>query len=406
MEDAFCSLRDPEGQDIPFTRKGETHFQQVAIRGLEAMGAAGRRHHLPAVIDALKAEFMSSYTHGTQITDENAHDVFDLAISKAENRFAGLAHHIPCSVVVHQEPNRFQIGPVHFVRRELFFKENEVALRNAQEPAGDVKWAFEELHNFFGRFLWVASVTIDRAHKEVSRSRAREIVQMALDMLKLVVGSERGSGIRQGYDYAMPRSTSDLVSTEDGDFLPSWRGRMQDAILRDNWYEMISRWELWKTAESIFVTYADAWEPPPELHRRFLDALRWHGEGISDAHADSRFAKYWISIERLVSLKANDEVTRKAALLSCSGPEHFSARFKKCQRLYGKRSALVHGRTDMDAEESEGLAAETENLSQIVLFSYLRLLRILQEKNRFDHEGLEREFALINENMSRGLTTP
>src|SRR2546426_4398244 len=305
-EDAFYTLPRGSGGELPFTKKGETHFQEIAIRGLEALGADGRKHFLPSVVDALKSEFMSERTEDPPLTEDNAHEVFDTAIAKVETEFRQLTHFVPCSIVIHQEPSRFKIGPVEFVLRDLFFKENEAALLRSQESATGFEWGHEELRKFFNRFFWVASVTIDAADKKISRDRARKAIQMALDVLKLFIGTARAAGIRQGYDHGMPTETASLVSVEAGTFSLSLRRGRHDAVLMDHWYDGISRSEPWQLAESVVTAFLTRWDDLPEPHQRFMDGLRWHGEGVSDPEPQSRLVKFWVAIERVVSLRSRD----------------------------------------------------------------------------------------------------
>jgi hypothetical protein len=244
-------------------------------------------------------------------------------------------------------------------------------------------------------------VTIEAADGEVSTDRARKVIQMSLDLLKLIVGKERGAGIRQAYDHALPTQTASLVSAEGKGFAPSWGSRSHDAILNEDWYEMISKSNAWRIGESVLQSYSNAWEEPREPYQRFLDALRWHGEGISDPEPHSRLVKYWTAIERMVSLRSNDNVTRKAALLSCRDAQDFPDQFQKCQRLHGKRSAVVHGSASRGVEESEAIASEVENLSKGIICSFLSLLRNLEATGQCDRKALEAEFQLLDEKLSK-----
>jgi Apea-like HEPN len=399
QEDALYTLPRNDGRGhLPFTRKGEVHFYEIARRGLRAMGSQGEKYELQAVVDALKSAFMEGDENEPPVTPENAHEIFEGVTEQLGNNFEALTHHIPCVIIAHDHPQQFNIGPVRFARQDVFFRENEATLRKTFEEPG-YGWGFEALKSFFRQFSWVAEVTISAAEQKVSTYRARKIVQVALDILKAVVGSRRGAGIRQAYDHGMPSQIASLNSAAGKGFSPSWGSRSHDAVLTENWHELISTLPFWEISKSILQTYSDSWELPVEPHQRFLDALQWHGEGVSDPEPSSRAIKYWIAVERLASLRSNDTVTRKAALLSCDDLKQFSNQFEKCQRLYTKRCAIVHGSASRDSIEIEAVALEIENLSKKILFSYSQLIAKLETLGRCNREGLEAEFKSLNHQL-------
>jgi len=399
QEDAFYTLPRSDGRGhLPFTRKGESHFYEIVHRGLRAMGSASRRYDISNLVNALKLAFIAGKEDEPPLTAENAHELFETVIREVEEGLDVLTHYIPCSIVAHSQPDQFEVGPVKFVWRERFFRENESVLRTTIDETPGFEWGFEALESFFKQSSWVAMVTIEAADKEKSSERAREITQTALDMLKAVIGSARGAGIRQAYDNGMPSRIASLNLAAGKGFSPSWGSRSHDAVLTEDWHQVIRTLPFWETAESILDRYSNAWEVLDEPYLRFLDALKWHGEAISDSEPNARSVKYWIAVERLVSFRSNDDVTKKAASLSCESPRQFPDHFKKCQRLFGKRSAIVHGSASRETGESEGVALEIENLSRTLLFSYLRLIRELELDGRCDRQGLATEFESLGVN--------
>src|SRR6267154_1430529 len=167
-EDAFSFLPGTQGSGIPFTWNGEIHFRQIVDRGLRALGASARKYNPEGVADSLKIVFVSGNEDDPPVTVENAHDLFDEAMRRIDSELKLLTHHVPCAVVAHEKPERFQIGPVYFVRRDIFLKANEAALRAAQESWAGYDWGFEALRQFFSQFEWVASVTVQAAEPAVS----------------------------------------------------------------------------------------------------------------------------------------------------------------------------------------------------------------------------------------------
>jgi hypothetical protein len=390
-EDGLCALPRPGGGDLPFTLEGERRFHQIALRGLHAMGTAAQRHYLPEVVRALKFEFVSRQSRSASITDENAHDLFEASVSGLTAAYTPLVHFIPCCIVVHTQPPRFKIGPVNFVLRDIFFKENNSALLESQGSAGGSQGSYDEVQRFFSRFRWVATVPMGACDPTVSKDGARKFVQLALDVFKLFIGSARAAGVRQGHDHTAPVETANLVSHPER-FSFSWGRKMYDAVVVDDWYDIMSKWEAWTLAELAIEEYFQAWGDVAEPYQRFLDALTWHGEAVSDPEPQSRLVKFWIAIERTVSLRSNDDVTLKAALLSSKHGMDFQNQFKKCQRLCGKRSSIIHGSALRESDQFIPDALAVEALSRTVISSYLFLLDNMRRKGEVSVEGLKAEF--------------
>src|SRR5258708_10254273 len=122
-EDALSFLPGAPRGEIPFTRNGEIHFGQIVDRGLRVLGASARKYSPEAVVESLKMAFISGNEDDPPVTAENAHDLFDEALRRVDSELKPLTHHVPCAVVAHQKPEQFQIGPVYFVRRDIFLKE-------------------------------------------------------------------------------------------------------------------------------------------------------------------------------------------------------------------------------------------------------------------------------------------
>jgi hypothetical protein len=396
-EDALITLRGSEGNELLFTRKGESHFHNIVRRGLKALGTDSKIHDFFEVVKALKCEFMNRLDRGP-INDENAHTLFESALKHLGSQYMPMTHFVPCCIVLHRHPERFRIGPVEFLRRELFMKQNELALRGDSPPK--VGFGFEEMEKFFSHFQWVASVDVAACDKRISQRRARNVIQMGLDLFKLFIGSGRASLIRQAYDLASPAETAHLVRPLGENFSISINRKMQEAVVVEDWYDIVSRSRPWGIAESLISDSFASITDPSEPHQRFFDALAWHGEAVSEQPVQSKVLKFWIGIERVVSLRHNDKITRKAALLTSRESKDFPDRLWECDRLYGKRSALMHGSIKRDSESFQRIGFEVEKLSAAVLFSYLYLLESLKRKGPATIEILEAEFQRLDSVLS------
>ncbi len=400
-EDALSALYGTEGRALECTRQGARRFDQIVARGLEALGPRARRHSASSLVSSLKTRFADSAVEiCANTTEENARDIFDSVVEEAEKKHRELTHYIPCSFAAHKEPTHFVIGPVRFVLRDIFMQEEDAALRHRPGSNGSSDPLFEDLQRFFSNYDWVASVRVPLCDPSVSKARAHELVQRVLDLFKLIVGGDRAARVRQAYDLAAPNVAASLSSSGAGDFSISWSRRVPGAIVPDDWYRQISEFRPWQIGESIISAHWENWGDLPEPQQRFLDGLSWHGDALSDADAQAATLKFWTAIERVVSLKDSDPVTRRASVFSVADPSQFPARFKQCQRLYTHRSKIIHGTEGYKTPKSSVVAVEMEDLSKKVLMFYLAIVDDLKTKGALTRAGMHDVFAKY-ERLSR-----
>ena len=82
-------------------------------------------------------------------------------------------------------------------------------------------------------------------------------MQRALDVFKLIVGGERAAHVKQGHDSRIPEAYAELVSKASGKFL-------------------------------IHLGWWSTWDHADEIEVRFLDALAWHSDAISERDAGAK----------------------------------------------------------------------------------------------------------------------
>jgi hypothetical protein len=149
-----------------------------------------------------------------------------------------------------------------------------------------------------------------------------------------------------------------------------WNG--QDAITNDRWYEQVKTGPAWVPLQSALLRFWNSWGELDEVEMRFLDALAWHSDAISEPDLGAQIIKYWTSIERTLRTCPGDIDTR-AAVLSSNTPEefaHYSHRFENAYRK--RRNDVVHGNASRAHESwySEE-ASVSEEASKNSLFQYL-----------------------------------
>ncbi len=372
---AFSGLKAANGLDLPLSREAQTRFVHVATRGLKRLGAAGQIHRTDRVVKALKGELSSMLQRGLVPGEDDAGDVFSSAVRKLEGGYAELTYHVPCSVVVHRSYPMFTIGPVTFLLRDQFFKANEAAIRQGAAEFENPKVSdvlLAQTHAFYSEFQWIASITVPRCDPEISRHRAHAGVQRALDAFKLLGGSHRSNNVKQAYDLTAPSEYVELISSSTGSFSLRPGRKLQDAILNDAWYEQVTASPAWPLLQSVLVNYCSAWQDLDEIQTRFIDALSWHSDAISEQDPAAKILKFWTSIERTLRASPGNIDTR-AAVLSSSTADEFAEHSQKLEDVYRRRrNDVVHGNASRANESwyAEAVAA-SEEASKNVLFQYL-----------------------------------
>jgi hypothetical protein len=395
-EDALCMLWAGE-RSLPGTRACYERFDQIVTRGLKSLGPDARTHDHSTLRNLLVRKFAAEAGKiVVETTDENAHALFEEVLRVAQAEHRELTHYIPCFLVAQRTPERFSIGPVSFMVQEAFMRDNESALHAALAPGPTSDLHFGFLESFLKTFGWVASVRVPACDEAVSRVLARRVVQRVLDLVKLFVGAQRASNVRQGYDESIPGATSTLVSPEPGKFLISHSRKLREAVVPEDWYCQATDVKEWGIAEDIISAAWRNWDEVSEPFRRFLDALSWHGEAVVERDAQARILKFWTAIERVVSVKSGDPVTRRAAILSVRDVREFDKRFLECQRLYANRSDIVHGTEAYRTARSPRVALHTEELSQWVLINYLRMVRNLESRVPLTRQALTKALQLLD----------
>jgi hypothetical protein len=378
---AFTGMKDLNGGIFPLSVEGQGRFFQIVERGLKHLGADRRRHRREAIVTQLMKDFVSAMANHFEINEHNAHDLFTTAIDSLTRGYQELTYYVPCAVVAQRETDQFAIGPVGFVLREKFLADNEVTIREAA-TGGDASITeifLGRLKDFYSRFQWIASITVPPCDKEVSRQRAHECIQKALDVFKLLVGSTRASDVKQAYDAIAPFSSAELVSTSGTNFSLRFGGQGHDAVLNDRWYEQVTRGPAWPLLEAALSNYWATWADLGEIEMRFIDALAWHSDAISERDLGARIVKFWTAIERVLSVSGGSKIVPRAAVLWSEKPDEFDQRLKAANSLYGKRSCVIHGEANRSNESwYSKCAADCEDLSKVVLFEYLYSMRYIR----------------------------
>ena len=369
---ALSSPRTPNGRKLFASPAARERFVQIAKRGLKQLGVAAKRHRLEVILPKLQEEFVSRLIAKADINPQNAHSVFEAAVEKAEAAYEALTFYVPCSVVAHRVCDRFSIGPVTFVLRESFLQEHETAIRGSAttENLTFTDSLLKRTNTFYTEFQWIACIAVPACDRQIAKKRALAGVQKALDVFKLIVGGERAAHVKQGYDSRIPEAHAELVSKASGEFSILLGGKMQDAVVNDDWYAQVTSAPFWPFVQSVLFNWWNNWDETDEIEVRFLDALAWHSDAISEQDAGAKIVKFWTAIERILSAVRGSIAPRAAVL--CAEPGAFLAMERQFSGLYQKRSDVVHGGSNRSDEAWYAEASHaSEEAAKGVLFRYL-----------------------------------
>jgi len=372
---ALSGLKAPNGFDLPLSRDAQKRFVQIARRGLEKLGPLSRIHRLEKIVEQLKRELSSLLFNGFAPGPDDAYDLFTSAVRELERAYEELTYHVPCSVVAERSYTTFNIGPVTFVLRDRFFAENEAGLENAIaefEHQQTMEKLAARVRTFYSDFQWIASITVPPCDPEISRNRAHAGIQKALDVFKLVVGGERARHVKQAYDLTPPSDYAELVSVRPGSLRLRFGWRGQDAVTNDHWYDQLKAGPAWPLLHSALLNYWNKWGELDEIDLRFLDALAWHSDAISEQDPGARIIKFWTSIERTLRTSPGDIETR-AAVLASDTPNDFASHSRRFEHAYRRRrNDVVHGNANrVDESWYKEAVHVSEEASKNVLFQYL-----------------------------------
>ncbi len=186
---------------------------------------------------------------------------------------------------------------------------------------------------------------------QLCRYRAEIVVDAALDVLKLFFRELHGKDLRMGHSYTVPEKVATLTVDSDNYFNISfgWRATKNNYV-GDAWFEKLTSPEIhpYLLMSSSAPKARISPEYKTHLTERFLDALSWYGQAISDNLHSTKIVKYVAAWERLVITKKERDLTstacRRIAMLAYDGcREPYEQTLKKAKDVYEWRSNLMHG---------------------------------------------------------------
>jgi hypothetical protein len=360
---------------------------------------------------------------GREVNKREVQAMLAAGIKRLKSDHKALTHFIPCAVFeVFPEDERlsykqvakkykdFEIGPVKFLRTEYFVRTHRAAIRrslNQQLQHSDAdtdhtNFMMRSLSSFFRSYRWVAVISIPTCSERVSQLRAETAVQGAIDIIKLAFGPAQTDTLRMAESNVRPADIARLTQESDGRFNLSVSRTVDDGIgITDGAFDQIAN------AKDFYLDAAGSAltacvDPRKEIHlsRRFLDALTWYGQAVTESRPSSKIIKYVAAWERLTitqkeeSGSLTDKVTSRIAILShIKANGEFSNTLKDVKTIYDWRSKLMHGSCSPFSKELAGISSRAGNLSVTALNRSLEVFVPLAHRIKHAKEiDLENEY--------------
>jgi len=411
--DSLYSIPDKRLGMIICGREASEKFYSIAERYLSSQREGKNKTDLDEFVKKLKEEFSRRFLQEDEEINENKVDrMLSTAYKSSSREFKQLTHYIPCAIFFSRTIDSFEIGPISFLHKTKFesiygdeidqlraqikdehrencakaiangFPEDSIATEEQSQQLAER--LVGGLLSSFENWEWVAVVIISECNEKISYSKAISITKIALNILKLLFGSEFTDQIRTEKDYGEPSKSARLTKIESGKFEISLSSTAGGNVIGDKWLEILSTeasyyFDLATKTLKLSLEFND----PPALCARFIDALSWYGDAVSEQSYAAKIVKFVTSIERITGTGiekdaegnergVTDIVTNRSSILYSLATEESLADSKlKVSTIYKCRSDLVHGSLSPFDESCVSNAHKAGEISRMVLLAGL-----------------------------------
>lgn len=411
--EALHMLPHPSGRGELFLGKNAyMRFNVLARRHLAAQPERRVRVASEKLADALRKEFVRRFLKDfQQITNRSVAEMFDSAYKDLATSFQRRTYYLPCSIVQEQNPAEFKVGPVSFIKRSLFWERHHSdierekvrtgeELRNrwsasAKTPANSEDAAdqqakvfaddlFRGVQEFFGLYDWLAIVETPPADEKISEDLANSLVGRALNVLKLLMGASHSDQISMGSAAPIIARTAQLVRDSDGRFHPTLEFSTPQNSVGNDWFSYIrGPCALYLSTAGILLTRINELFVPTGISTRFLDALHWFGDAVTEPNPAAQLAKYVFALERATVIssgrrkrvKSKATVSNRSAVFWKQEPKPLYEWTARIREIYEARSDLAHGSRSPFSEDLPSLVSDASKVARMTLLGLLGIMQ-------------------------------
>jgi len=388
-EDKLCHIYRPGTRELVSCRRsGIDAIWRMAAR-LISEAANGHDLSRKRIAEITSEKILQVAVDGIT-DDEKLVQTLRTYVAASETEHVEASYRFPC-VLLHcgrpdpdsaAPPDEFALGPVTFQQFQVFAHGFIQAIQTGKKTADEK--ALELFSQNGEKYGWVASVTIPRCAPDVSRRRAEEIIEAAINLLKAFIGLRYARLMRLPHT-APSRNREACVLTDIGnDVKWTWHGRsLEGALVAGDPTAMVAPWIRTFAADLLNKGLSGNRD---ESTTRLLDALRWFGDASFEESGGVQIVKWIAALERLTATErlykgmTHNFCKRVALLASGLGTGRVERAYRDAQRAYDLRSDVMHGSRSQDDELLSRNVGLVHDLTREAIIGALSLHHLLSSK--------------------------
>jgi hypothetical protein len=288
---------------------------------------------------------------GRELTVSQVERAMSEAARRAASQRQTVTHYIPCHLMLAQEPVRFSIGPITFLRRAEFRSVLAQLLWQSRGKGRPSKHYMRDVTKYFSAFSWVAEIRVPNCDSDTSSKVAEQAVVASLNCLHLLFGPGHTRKMAVGGP-AIVRDTRGSIAVHGSELRVSASYTGPGAVaFEDDWMDRVKGGDWGEILRLFGVALESAVDPIliRPMSERFLDAARWYGEAVRETSSAAKVIKYVTALERMFMTDEKDNiadtVARRVATF-CFAPTvvgDYERWQRDTRRAYDLRSKLAHG---------------------------------------------------------------
>ena|ERR1035438_2004590 len=275
-----------------------------------------------------------------------------------------------------QAPDKIVLGPVAFRPLPDFLD-----IVNRNKDLGDNQLDDNGLKYFVEsakKHGWVASVEIPSCAPDISQQRAENIIEAAINLLKIFIGLRHAKAIRLPHTAAVRNRETCVLREVNGKIEWTWHGRgTEGALVENDWFASIPQAYRNFASHLLFSCLSGK---RSEATNRLVDALKWFGDAAFESSSGVQIAKWIAALERLTTTgRFNTHVfcVRVALLTSNLEGGSIDNAYTSARKAYQLRCDVMHGSRSQDDDHLSANAGFVYDLTRAAILRALEVLTFL-----------------------------
>ena len=432
--DSLYNIPHPKLGKIICGREASEKFYNIAERYLSSQKEGKNKSNLDEFVKKLKEEFTRRFLqNGEEINESKVEKMISTAYKSMSREFTQLTHYIPCAIFFSRTIDSFNIGPINFLHKTKFestyadeieqlriqikeqhqehcaeaiikgFPSHNIATEEQSQQLAEE--LVEGLLSAFENWEWIAVVTIPECNEKISYTKAISSTKTALNILKLLLGSEFTDQIRTEKDYGESPKSAKLTRNENGKLEISLSSTVGGNVIGSDWLDVLNAksgyyFDLTTKALQLSLEFNDT----PPLCARFIDALSWYGDAVYEQSYAAKIVKFVTSIERITGtgIETGDDgkergvtdivTSRSSIFYSFATDESLTDSLEKVKKIYDCRSSLVHGSISPFDKSCISYAHKAGEISRMVLLVGLDYFFSLSDDLSLSEKQLKKKY--------------